>query len=113
MDSYDRGEGAVRTHTLTDSAGTALDLSAFDEIVVKVIHKHLGTVLGRYSLGEGTVSKSDPTTDGEITYEVLPVTTADAALGLYQYQAKTRDYDGVPKRQVFSGDDFYLTKALT
>jgi len=89
MNDFDRGEDAQITVTLQASS-VDLDLAQFDEIVVKVTHKYLKTLLGRYSVADGTVSESDPTTDGEITFTVLGSVTASAALGVYEYQVHKR-----------------------
>lgn len=113
MNDFDRGEDAQNTVTLQNSSGTALDTANFGEIVVKVSHKHLGTELGRYSVADGMVTKEDPTSDGQITFTVLGSTTANAALGVYEYQVYTRDYDGSPPKQKFKGDCFYLKSAKT
>lgn len=113
MNDFDRGESAKTTVTLQNSAGSALDTGDFDEIVVKVSHKHLGTELGRYSVEDSTVTKESPSADGQISFTVLPSVTASAALGVYEYQVKTRDKDGDPKWRVFRGNCFYLKQALT
>ena len=113
MNDFDRGESIPLTITLQDEDSADLDLANFDTIVVKVYHKHLGTELGRYSLADSTVTNSDPTTDGEITFTILDSSTATAALGVYQYQVKTEDADGSPRFRTFVGDCFYLKKALT
>ena len=113
MDNFDRGESCPITVTLQNSSSVDLDLADFDTIVVKVSHKHLGTLLGRYSAADSTITNSSPTTDGEITFTVTSTQTADAALGVYKYQVKTYDADGSPKYRTFVGDAFYLKKALT
>jgi hypothetical protein len=114
MNNFDRGESAVITVTLQDENSADLDLANFDvDIVVKVYHKHLKTELGRYSVQDATVTKSDPTTDGEITFTIPDSTTATAALGVYEYQVRTEDADGSPQFRMFRGDCFYLKKALT
>jgi len=113
MNDFDRGEDAYITVTLQDSDSVDLDTAQFDEIIVKVFHKHLGTALGRYSKADSTVTEADDTTDGEIYFTVLGSTTASAAIGVYEYQIKTRDVDGTPIYRKFRGDCFYLKKALT
>ena len=113
MDSFDRGESIPITVTLQDSDSADLDLGDFDTIVVKVTHKHLKSELGRYSLADSTITNSNPTTDGEITFTVLDSSTATGPLGVYQYQVKTEDADGSPRFRTFVGDAFYLKKALT
>ena len=113
MNDFDRGEDAKSTVTLQNSSGTALDTASFDEIVVKVFHKHLGTQLGRYSVADSTVTKETPTSDGQISFTCLGSDTADAALGVYEYQVYTRDYDGDPPKLKFRGDLLYLKKAKT
>lgn len=113
MNDFDRGEDAKNTITLQNSSGTALDTADFNEIVVKVSHKHLGTALGRYSVADSTVTKEAPTSGGQISFTVLGSTTADAALGVYEYQVFTRDYNGSPPKQKFQGNCFYLKNALT
>jgi len=113
MNDFDRGEDAYITVTLKDSDAAALDTSQFNEIVVKVRHKHLGTELSRYSVADSTVTASSPTSGGQITFTVLGSTTADVALGVYEYQVFTRDYDGSPPKRKFMGDCFYLKSALT
>jgi len=113
MNNYDRGESCPITVTLQDENSEDLDLANFDFITVKVWHKHLGTELGRYSSQDGTITNSDPTTDGEITFTVTDTQTATAPLGVYKYQVKTEDADGSPRFRTFVGDAFYLKKALT
>lgn len=113
MDSNDRGESIPITVTLQDSDSVDLDLADFDTIVVKVTHKHLKTLLGRYSVADSTISKSNPTTDGEVTFTVTDAQTSTGALGVYQYQVKTEDADGSPRFRVFRGDAFYLKQART
>ncbi len=114
MNDYDRGESIEMTITLQDENDADLDLANFDvDIIVKVSHKYLKTELGRYSVQDSTVTKSDPTTDGEITFTIPDSTTASAALGVYEYQVKTEDADGSPQFRTFRGDCFYLKKALT
>lgn len=114
MNNFDRGETIVQTITLQDEDSVDLDLANFDvDIIVKVYHKYLGTELGRYSSQDGTVTLSDPTTDGEITFTIPDNVTATAALGVYSYQVKTEDADGSPQFRTFVGDCFYLKKALT
>ena len=113
MNDFDRGEDAKTTVTLKDSAGDALDTAQFDRIWVKVSHKHLGTLIGAYNVGAATVTKEDPTAEGQISFTVADNVTATAALGVYEYQVKTRDDDGDPMYRKFRGDCFYLKKALT
>lgn len=113
MNDFDRGEDAKSTVTLQDSAGTALDTAQFDRIWVKVSHKHLGTLVGAYNVGASTVTKVNPTTDGQISFTVPDTVTATAALGVYEYEVKTRDNDGDPMIRKFRGDCFYLKRAKT
>ena len=113
MNDFDRGEDAYIVVTLQDSDSVDLDTAQFDDIIVKVTHKHLGTELARFSLQDSTVTAGSPTTDGEIMFTVLGSVTASAALGSYEYQIKTRDVDGTPIYRKFRGDCFYLKKALT
>ena len=113
MNDYDRGEDIYQTVTLQDDDAAALDTSQFNEIVVKVWHKHLGTELGRYSDADSTVTQDGTTSTGKIYFTILGSTTADAALGVYEYQIFTRDYDGSPPKRKFKGDSFYLKKAKT
>jgi len=113
MNDFDRGEDAPTTVTLTDDDGTALDTAQFDRIWVKVRHKHLKTEIGAYNVGAGTVTKESPTTGGQITFTVPDTVTVSAALGVYEYQVKTRDDDGDPMYRKFRGDCFYLKNALT
>ena len=112
MTEYSRGESILKTITLTDSAGTALDLDNFDLITVKIIHKYLKSELGRYSLQDETVTTGTPAA-GIITFTVKDSQTATAPLGVYEYQVKTEDTNGDPKIRVFTGDAFYITKAIT
>jgi len=109
MDSYDRGESIVMEIELEAD----LDMSAFDFITVKIVHKHLRSVLGRYSLQDSTVTLNDPTTDGIVNFTIPDSVTAAAPLGVYEYQVKTEDANGSPRFRVFTGDSFYLTKAQT
>ena len=109
MTSYDRGETIVMEIELEAD----LDMSAFDIIVAKIVHKHLRSVLGRYSLADSSVTLNDPTTDGVINFTIPDSVTAAAPLGVYEYQVKIEDVDGSPRFRVFTGDSFYLTKAQT
>lgn len=113
MNDFDKGESIVQTVTLNDSAGAALNTGDFDTIVVKVSHKHLKTLLGRYSVADSTVTKESPTTDGQITFTVPDNITAGGSLGVYEYQVKTEDADGSPRFRTFRGDMFYLKQART
>lgn len=113
MNDFDRGENAYHTVTLKDDDGNALDTSQFDRIWVKIRHKHLGTEIGAYNVGATTVTKETPTSGGQITFTVPDSVTATAALGVYEYQVKTRDNDGDPMYRKFRGDCFYLKSALT
>ena len=113
MNDFDRGEDAKSTVTLQDSDGNDLDTATFDRIWVKVFHKHLGTLIGSYNVGASTVTKESPTTGGLISFTVPDTVTADAALGVYEYQVKTRDNDGDPMFRKFRGDCFYLKKSRT
>ena len=116
MDNFDRGESIPRTVTLTDGTNN-LDTANFTDIIVKVTHKHLKTELGRYSLNDSSVTKESPTSGGQITFIVEDSTTPSAALGVYQYQVKTRetdaDYESSIRTRTFVGDCFYLKKAIT
>ena len=113
MNDFDRGDDAKTTVTLQDADGTDLDTAQFDRIWVKVSHKHLGTLIDAYNVGAATVTKGATSTDGEITFTVPDTVTATAALGVYEYQVKTRDNDGDPMYRTFRGDCFYLKNALT
>jgi len=113
MQDFDRGESIVQTVTLNDEDGNALDTGDFDTIVVKVSHKHLGSLLGRYSVADSTVTKESPTSDGQITFTVPDNVTASGALGVYEYQVKTEDASGSPRFRTFRGDCFYLKQART
>lgn len=113
MNDFDRGEDAKSTVTLQDSDGNALDTSQFDRIWVKVSHKLHGTLVGAYNVGAGTVTKESPASGGQISFTVPDTVTADAALGVYEYQIKTRDNDGDPMYRKFRGDCFYLKRAKT
>lgn len=116
MNAYDRGESIPVTVTLTDGTND-IDNTTFTTIVVKVMHKYLGTLLERYSLAGSTVTRGTPSTDGEITFIVPATTTVDAALGVYEYQVKTTetdtDYESNVRTRVFRGDAFYLKRART
>jgi len=109
MTSYDRGETIVMEIELEED----LDMGDFDTIVAKIVHKHLRSVLGRYSLADETVTLNDPTTDGVINFTIPDSVTAVGALGVYEYQVKIEDANGSPRFRVFTGDSFYLTKAQT
>lgn len=113
MTGYDRGDSIVMAITLNDSAGDPLNTGDFDIIVVKIIHKHLRSVLKRYSLADGTVTINDPSTDGIINFTILDNTTSVGPLGVYQYQVKTEDADGATRFRVLTEDSFYLKQALT
>jgi len=113
LSDFDRGESIVITVTLNDSAGDALDTDDFDTIVVKVSHKHLKSLLGRYSVADSTITKESPTTDGQITFTIPDSVTATGPLGVYEYQVKTEDADGSPRFRTFRGDAFYLKQART
>ena len=106
MNDFDRGEDAKSTITLQDSDGNALDTAQFDRIWVKVFHKHLGVLIGTYNVGASTVTKESPTANGQISFTVPDTVTATAALGVYEYQIKTRDNDGDPMYGKFRGDCF-------
>ena len=109
MTSYDRGE-SIAMEIVVEAD---LDMGVFDDIIVKVSHKHLGTLLGRYSLQDSTVTLNDPTTDGTINFTIPDNTTAAGALGVYEYQVKTEEIGGSPQFRVWKADSFYLTQALT
>lgn len=113
MNSNDRGDSIVMAITLTDSAAAALDTGDFDIIVVKIIHKHLNTVLGRYSLADSTVTINTPSTDGIINFTIPDNITAAGALGVYKYQVKTEDASAATRFRVWTADSFYLKQALT
>lgn len=113
MNDFDRGESIVITVTLNDSDDNALDTGDFDTIVVKVSHKHLKSLLGRYSVADSTITKESPTSGGQITFTIPDSITAAGALGVYQYQVKTEDADGSPRFRTFVGDAFYLKQART
>ena len=104
MTGYDRGDSIKMTITVpTDTAD-------YDKIIVKIIHKHLRSVLARYSLQDTTVTKATSTT---ITFTITDVQTASAPLGVYQHQVKMENADGSPRFQVLTEDSFYLKRALT
>lgn len=104
MDSYDRGDSIKMTITVPSDTGD------YDKIIVKIIHKHLRSVLGRYSLQDSTVVAATSTT---ITFTITDTQTATAPLGVYQHQVKMEDDDGSPRFQVLTEDSFYLKQALT
>lgn len=117
MNDFDRGEPVTITVNCDDEDGDNLDVSGFNTIIIKVIHKHLGTLLDKLTLGDGEIVISDTPTDGNVTFIVPGSVTASAALGVYKYQIRTSetdtDYNDNVRHRVFSSDAFYLKKAVT
>lgn len=104
MTGYDRGDSIAKTVTVPTDTGD------YDFITVKIIHKYLRSVLGRYSVQDSTVTKASETT---ITFTITDAQTATAPLGVYQHQVKMEDADGSPRFQVLTEDSFYLKRAVT
>lgn len=115
MDEYTQGGSIDRTVNINDN-GTPRDTDDLLTISVKVSNIHNNDDGGTYDLAGGDLVKLDPTTEGNVFFDIPPATSATMTPGLYYLQVTTTEndisYDGGVRTRRVIGPSFILLESV-